>query len=231
MRYASPALRASTRLHDWTDGSMTVVAVGPFRSVADDRFRVVRSVSAGDTTQEDAVLWRKSMKDLIADLDEWLRAHRADLLPKLNPPATDSELADLERVVGMPLPPDFRTLLRWHNGQPDDVFDTFHPLTNEMLVSSQAMVRTIQDMRSLAQYGDIKPSSWSSSWIPFMHNGGGDFSCLDAETGAVIYRNHESQAPAKTHPNLKHWLSTLVGELSTNNFPEWDIVECKPQGQ
>lgn len=167
------------------------------------------------------------MKELLVQLDRWLRTHRADYYGKLNPPATDAELKELESEAGVPLSVEFKALLRWKNGQPLEVVDTFHPLTNEMFASSQSMVRTMREMNELVKYGDISAESWSRSWAPFMDNGGGDMTCLDLKTGTIVSRDHETQEIVQTYSNLERWLAELLRELSTNNFEAWDFKECR----
>ena len=164
---------------------------------------------------------------LLAELDQWMRAHRADLYQKLNPPATDAELRQLEAQAGLALPPAFKALLKWHNGQPANVTDTFHPLTNEMFASSASMLDTMRDMNELVQFGDISADSWSTTWLPFMDDGGGDMTCLDLKTGRIVSRNHETQEVEQTHASLEGWLKELVAELSTNNFAAWDFKESR----
>jgi hypothetical protein len=39
-----------------------------------------------------------------------------DVVPTPHPPATDAEIAALERRIGLPLPPSYRQFLQWHNG-------------------------------------------------------------------------------------------------------------------
>ena len=169
----------------------------------------------------------KAVMQLLTQLDEWMRAHRVDLYKKLNPPATDAELRELEAQAGHALPPAFKALLKWRNGQPADTTDTFHPLTNEMFASSASMLATMREMNELAKFGDITPESWSKAWLPFMDDGGGDLSCLDLKTGRVVSRNHETQEVRQTHASLEEWLKELVAELSTNNFEAWDFKEFR----
>jgi cell wall assembly regulator SMI1 len=183
--------------------------------------------SADRGTRSNSHADEKAVMKLLADLDQWMRAHRADLYKKLNPPATDDELRQLEAQAGMALPPAFKALLKWRNGQPDDVTDTFHPLTNEMFASSASMLATMRDMDELAQSGDISAESWSKTLLPFMDDGGGDLSCLDLKTGRIVSRNHETQEIEQTHASVEEWLKELVRELSTNNFANWDIKESR----
>lgn len=162
------------------------------------------------------------MDELIRQLDAWMREHRSEFFAALNPPATDAQLQELELTSGVALPTALKDLLRWRNGQPAQRMDSFHPLTNEMFVSSKEMVERMRDMNELLQYGDI--SVWSRTWAPFMDNGN-DVSCVDLTTGAVIRRDHETEEIEQLYASVEDWLRALVQELSTNNFDAWDFGE------
>ncbi|MBI1423402.1 MAG: hypothetical protein GC149_08055 [Gammaproteobacteria bacterium] len=164
------------------------------------------------------------MDHLITQLDCWLRDHRSDYYKELNPPATNEELEMLEEVAGAPIPADFKKLLLWKNGQSSDCVSTFHPLTNEMFVSTSHMLNNMREMKELVQYGDIQV--WEDGWAPFMDNGGGDVTCIDFKTGEIITRDHETEELTRLS-SLHDWMTALLKELSTNNFDEWDFDECR----
>ena len=165
------------------------------------------------------------MKELIERLDNWLREYRIDFYGELNKSATDKEIEQIENEAGLSLPPEFKELLLWKNGQSSDCLATFHPLSNEMFVSSTSMVNDMKEMKELLKYGDIE--KWSSSWAPFLDNGGGDMTSIDLSTGEIVTRDHETEEIVILYKNIYLWLSDLVQVLSTNNFSEWDIVECR----
>jgi len=50
---------------------------------------------------------------------DWLAEHAPDAFENLAPPATDQQLADLEKSVGQRLPEELSALLRLSNGQKD----------------------------------------------------------------------------------------------------------------
>lgn len=52
----------------------------------------------------------------VRDLLAWTRAHRDDPAVRLHPPARSSELTELERELGQPLPTDLRIVLGYFNG-------------------------------------------------------------------------------------------------------------------
>lgn len=52
----------------------------------------------------------------VRELLAWTRAHRDDPAVRLHPPARSSELTELERELGQPLPTDLRIVLGYFNG-------------------------------------------------------------------------------------------------------------------
>lgn len=57
------------------------------------------------------------MKEIFAAWLAWLSALGVDQSDLVRPPATEAEIAELERVVGKPLPEDLKALYRISNGQ------------------------------------------------------------------------------------------------------------------
>ena len=167
------------------------------------------------------------MDELLRRLDQWVRAHRADYYPVLNPPATPAQLSKLEKVVGKPLPAEFHSLMQWKNGQPEGEYSALHPITNEMFMAISEIITTIKDMRELVKFGDISADLWKNTWIPFMSDGGGRHTCVDAESGNVFIWDHEEEtAPEVKYKTIREWLKDLLAVLDTKNFKEWDFDEC-----
>src|SRR5215813_6685049 len=52
-------------------------------------------------------------------IEETLRGHAPQLVDTLGPPASDVEIARVERSIGLNLPKELATSLRCHNGQQD----------------------------------------------------------------------------------------------------------------
>ena len=59
------------------------------------------------------------ISDLWARLEAWGAEHAPKMLEDLNPGASDDDIAEVERVVGRPLPDTFRASLKTHNGEND----------------------------------------------------------------------------------------------------------------
>jgi len=65
------------------------------------------------TTYQESRAIEKVVADLIAYFDQEF----PKIAESLNPPATDDQLGELEKVIGAKLPADFRTLYKIANGQ------------------------------------------------------------------------------------------------------------------
>jgi molybdopterin molybdotransferase len=57
-----------------------------------------------------------TVQDTWARIDEWLARRFPALASRLAPPASEKEIEDLERALGLPLPEDYRASLRIHAG-------------------------------------------------------------------------------------------------------------------
>jgi cell wall assembly regulator SMI1 len=57
------------------------------------------------------------VEELIARLDRWLAANRADYYAELRPGVTDQALDAFEARFGVQPPAAFRLLYKWRNGQ------------------------------------------------------------------------------------------------------------------
>src|SRR4051794_11035586 len=63
---------------------------------------------------------------MIDRLDRWLRANRPDYYNALQPGVSDDRLDAFESRFGLLLPPAFRLLYRWRDGQADSCSASFH---------------------------------------------------------------------------------------------------------
>ncbi|MCR5890038.1 SMI1/KNR4 family protein [Hymenobacter sp. J193] len=62
------------------------------------------------------------VSDSLHLIETWLATHAPRILHvSLNPGASEEALAALEKVLGRPLPDDYKALYRWHNGLDEEV--------------------------------------------------------------------------------------------------------------
>jgi hypothetical protein len=138
-------------------------------------------------------------------LDALLRAHDAELAASLNPPARDEDLK-LLRDLMLPheLHPEVETLLRWHNGQGAA---RWWPLPESGPLLSATQIAEHHRFRTKTG----EPFQWSSSWLPFAHEGWTTtvVECALPLAGTVIDASFPDPPSPKSF-SLAH----LIGRLS-----------------
>jgi len=117
---------------------------------------------------------------------QWLSLNYSDGLIDLNPPATDYEIEELTKILGVELPNDFLDVLRTHNGQKGEsawLFDSQEFLSTQRIIEEfniwkNLLETKLQGKVSVADDG-VKNEWWNINWIPFTSDGCGDHYCLD----------------------------------------------------
>jgi cell wall assembly regulator SMI1 len=163
------------------------------------------------------------MHPLVSRLQAWLRIHRAGYLAELAPGAPNVALERLRRRVPTALPPLFEELLRWHDGQNEDCFQGLE--FNRQWMSIAQIVETMDIMEELLEAGEFSSVDWwSTAWVPFLSNGGGDLQVIDLEgrfggrPGQVLEFWHDDNARTITYPSFEAWLRTFVEALEADLF-------------
>lgn len=184
------------------------------------------------------------MEVQIAKLEKWLSEYRADYFSKLNPPATDDEINKLEQITGSKIPTDLKKLYQWRNGKEivdnlvsdDEVENELCLLTGTFFMPIASIIKFIkEDYYINMENGE----GWKDKgWIPFMNNFSGIDILFNLKSGKVLvydnafgYENEEDLEESDIYPNIETWFDTVLKELYTNNFEEWEdyygIVESR----
>ncbi len=163
------------------------------------------------------------MPDLIKRLDTWLRENRAGYYSQLLPALTDEKIIEFEEALGVSLPPDFKLFYKWKNGQPSGNYDSF--IFNLTLMPDQEILEAVQIGKELLECGDFdRENWWSSKWIPFLSNGGGNHYCLDLEgtfsgkVGQILEFIHDDSLRPLVHESFLMWLQTTVKAFESGLF-------------
>ena len=145
------------------------------------------------------------MKDLWHRLEKCLKKPAPAALDFLNPPATEREIREAEKELGVRFPSDFVASLRVHNGQPEETGQPPHPIPfipqeyeqggvyratfGELAAVSHVLNRTKwfrtaieTDFHSWAadfEYNGPVRRDGNWSWIIFVDSGSGDALGLD----------------------------------------------------
>lgn len=163
--------------------------------------------------------------------EEWLAQHWPEGLVRLNPPATDGQIAELERRLETQLPLDFVACLKIHNGQNgfSSLFDGMEFLSCDEIYSQWFVWKGLfdsGDFKDLCSEPDkgIKNDWWSPKWIPFTHNGGGDHLCLDLDptasgsVGQVISMWHDMEARELKATSFGEYFQAYVAGVLSGKY-------------
>ncbi|WP_159961507.1 SMI1/KNR4 family protein [Blastococcus haudaquaticus] len=142
-------------------------------------------------------------------IERWLAEHHPRGTGVLAPGASEEALRSVETTIGRPLPAPLRRSLARHDGQAEGVgsITEGHELLSAADIADEwTMLREISD--------DLGPMEdwWRPSWVGFTADGSGNGLCLDAETGEVLFRNHEDSASVEAR-RFEGWLTRWAEEL------------------
>lgn len=165
-----------------------------------------------------------SVKELWKKLENYLEQHSPHILVDLNPPAPETEIANLEEDLGFSLPADFVTCLKLHNGQKgnaDWLFDGEEFLSIKSIALKWRALRTVRERGDFDEFvpnstQQVRHSWWLPKWVPFTSNGMGDFTCLDLDPGPhgtqgqIICFFHDLGDRNVLAPNFTSWFRDFV---------------------
>ena len=176
-------------------------------------------------------------------IEAWLAINNTELQGALRPPAGAEEVAQIENVIGLKLPDDFKEAWKIHNGHEDGESALIPPLDEAdgvygnstspggyYLMACAEIVLEWQSWKGLVDSGEfanqesgpdkgIQDDWWHPGWIPFASNGGGDSICLDlaptkdGTPGQVITMSHETSTRELLAPSFGQWLAGLADSI------------------
>jgi cell wall assembly regulator SMI1 len=165
------------------------------------------------------------MHEAIARADRWLAAHRPDYYAHLQPGVSDPALDAFESRFSLRLPVAFRELYRWRNGQQLDYSKSLEQ--NWMFCPLEEITDTKDMLDGMIGYDFEDPRYWRRGWVPFLHNGGGSYLCVDlaAEDGGVPGQVIEFWKAAEDrpvmYPNFEAWLTALADSMEGGT---WELA-------
>jgi cell wall assembly regulator SMI1 len=181
-------------------------------------------------------LLEEDIRPVLARLDAWYAVHLSSDRYAFNPPATEAELDAFERLVGLEMPPAYRQLYRWHDGENDDRFGHVYglPLLPLHQAASQwrAWIGVLADLGGNRYEipggswpeGAVDPAYFNRRWIPLTHDGSGNHIGLDFDpwprgrVGQVILFGRDEDVKAVLADSLGGFLGWLAGLLESGNF-------------
>ena len=159
--------------------------------------------------------------------------------------ATQQQLAELEALIGTPLPEDFRESYALHNRTDRGIlfYGKLHSLDG--IAAEWQQCRKWQEEDGYGKGSDwrprqlespeIRPYWWGPLRLPITDNGGGDPVTLDLDPmrnrgtrGQIIKVNHEVGPINVLAPSFAAWLARIAGELESgvHAYSEGDLMVC-----
>jgi cell wall assembly regulator SMI1 len=153
----------------------------------------------------------------ISRIDRWLAAHRANYYARLQLGAEAAALDAFESRFALQLPAAFRELYQWRNGQDSMSYDALVMNRSFMNLQDIADAKELLDDMIDSDFDD--PRYWRRGWVPFLHNGGGSYLCVDlrAEDGGtpgqlIGFWKADQDRPIE-HPSVEAWLNSLADTM------------------
>lgn len=185
------------------------------------------------------------MQALWTRYKQWLEQHWPEALAALNPPASDEDIARMEQVLGAPLPADYIASLKIHNGErAGPAFGLFRGdeyLPVDSVLSNWACWKELCDKGVFDENSSDGGSTvsslwWHTGWIPFSHDGSGNFLCVDTAPGRdgaggqIIQMWHDDDGRPVVAADFGSWFSEYVDGLYTGKYVRsltYGILESK----
>ncbi|MCC7423874.1 MAG: ankyrin repeat domain-containing protein [Planctomycetaceae bacterium] len=180
-----------------------------------------------------------SVQETLSRLTQALKDQGQWKAAGLRKPALESQLAELERKVGLALPRELREAYLTFNGQksggyeifpaPDPDEERFFWLSVAEVASEWQVFQDVSEAdgnppRS-ADPG-VRESWWHKGWLPFVSNGGGDVICIDmapakgGSKGQVIIVSHESAPRRRLANSFLEFLDATVESIESHDTVE-----------
>ncbi len=140
-------------------------------------------------------------------LDRWLSASRPEYVQRLAPGVMPEQVMDL--------PAELAALFVWHNGQKTGS-DTF--LMRHWFPSLAQLREQRKDIAKVRDEEDFDQNWWSDEWFPFLDDGQGNLTCLDAASGKVLLYINDTDERNDLAPSLEVFFTTLVESLEAGHW-------------
>ena len=167
-------------------------------------------------------------------IESRLRVGAPQVLASLQPGATDEQIAETEKLLGVVFPEPVRESYRIHDGQAPHtrhgLIDGWEFLSLDRMEEDWGVWMGLLDADDLAgreteTQAGVRPGWWNPGWIPLIYGGTGDTHCLDldpapgGDLGQIITMWHDSPERQIIAPSFAAWLGQLANALEAGrNF-------------
>lgn len=175
-------------------------------------------------------------------LEAALKSRVPEIRKSLKKPATEKQLATIEKKLGVTLPAEVRESYLTHNGQTDDA-DEIVPAKDEWgegyrLLPLAEVTPEWEQWKELLDSGEfegqesdppqeVRNDWWNAGWIPIASDGGGNSICVDLNPtkkgtlGQLISMSHETGDREVLAKSMAVWLADLAQQWESAE-PESD---------
>ena len=172
------------------------------------------------------------MREVWDRIDAWLRVNAPGILASPRPGATDGQIAEAERSLGVTFPEPVRDSYRVHDGQRPDggrLIEGWEFLSLERIEDEWKVWRGLLDggdFQGIASEPDegIRPDWWNPRWIPLTYDGAGNHHCLDldpapgGEAGQIIEMWHDELSRPLVSRSYREWLAGFAADLEAGLY-------------
>ncbi|MBH8573671.1 SMI1/KNR4 family protein [Nostocaceae cyanobacterium CENA369] len=175
------------------------------------------------------------MKEILTRIETWFKKHLPEVLDSLNPAATEEEILELENQMQFELPPSFKELYKWHNGQMSRYYPgLFYGLEflslPEIHRNWQVWAQLVDEginkdiLGQSHSPGKVKEIYASKKWIPFAYDCGGNHLGIDLDpgkkgkVGQVINFGRDEDVKFVFADDLESFLNWFITQLESGNY-------------
>jgi cell wall assembly regulator SMI1 len=173
------------------------------------------------------------MDEVWQRIEAWLATNAPPIAAGFNPPASAHQLADTERLLGVPFPMDVRATYLRHNGQASDspwMMNGWEWLSLDRIRAEWQIWKDLldggdfADSQSDADGLGVRQDWWHPAWIPLTYSGSGDHYCLDlapglqGTLGQIIEMWHDEGSRPVVASSIREWLASFADALETGDF-------------
>ncbi|MEW4452000.1 SMI1/KNR4 family protein [Bremerella sp. JC817] len=162
------------------------------------------------------------MEEILKGIDDWLRVHRPAYHRRLRSGVMPEKFSAFAAAFAQELPADLIALYRWHDGQDPMSSDAMQG--NRTFMTFDEVCETKAELDGMIGSDFEDPRYWRRGWIPFLHNGGGSYLCVDTEAvdggmaGQLIaFWKSDSDRPIE-HLSIREWASKLLQSMQNGTL-------------
>ena len=171
------------------------------------------------------ILWRR--------IEQGFATHSPHLMDLLLPGTSEEELLQAEEALGVPLPEDFKTFYRLHNGGcllAPLGYGEHLTLSLDQIVGNQRAVGALGGPGTKHYDGNdgtwlVQPFLWHPQRIPFLWGGyGSEFFCLDmvpgpgGQVGQIVFAPHATQTPDLIASSFQAFVAKATDDMEAEDY-------------